>query len=357
MVDKFTQAIIPVERFETEERKNVATVFERINRQKVVLGTFDLLSVWNWSEEFDLQEKFQEISQELEEFGFDNIGDQLLLKCCSAVIMNSCKPDAFMELPGSEVREKFEEIKQGLFRAIDFLKTNFNIFSLKLLPMENILVVLTSFFVSPQTQFSPVPQEQNDVIKKWFWRSCFSKRYARGGAKITDLDIVEIQKLKINESNELGEFNYSINEDYFLGNCLIMSAIATKTFILMVADEHPLNFIQGTEISLEKVLSIGNRKEFHHIYPKSYLENLSKDYTREQINCLANFTILSRSDNNKITNKPPSEYKLMMPNEAEKLERILKTHLCNANMFNDNYDNFLKSRTNILIDKAKKLCL
>ena len=82
MVDKLTQAIIPVERFETEERKNVATVFERINRQKVVLGTFDLLSVWNWSEEFDLQEKFQEISQDLEEFGFNNIGDELLLKCC-----------------------------------------------------------------------------------------------------------------------------------------------------------------------------------------------------------------------------------------------------------------------------------
>ena len=108
LVDKFTQAIIPVERFETEERKNVATVFERINRQKVVLGTFDLLSVWNWSEEFDLQEKFKEISQQLEEFGFDNIGDQLLLKCCSAVIMNSCNPDTFMDLPGSKVREKFE---------------------------------------------------------------------------------------------------------------------------------------------------------------------------------------------------------------------------------------------------------
>ena len=47
----------------------------------------------------------------------------------------------------------------------------------------------------------------------------------------------------------------------------------------------------------------------------------------------------------------------MMPNEAKKLESILKTHLCNANMFNDNYDDFLKSRTDLLIDKAKELCL
>jgi hypothetical protein len=357
LVDKFTQAIIPVERFETEERKNVATVFERINRQKVVLGTFDLLSVWNWSEEFDLQEKFKEVSQELEEFGFDNIGDQLLLKCCSAVIMNSCKPDSFMEIPGSEVREKFEEIKRGLFGAIDFLKTNFNIFSLKLLPMENILVVLTSFFSSSQKQSSPVPQEQNEVIKKWFWRSCFSKRYARGGSNIIDLDIEEIQKLKNNEAHELGEFDCSINEDYFLANCLIMSAIATKTFIILVAREHPLNFIQGTEISLEKVLSIGNRKEFHHIYPKDYLEKVNNKYTKEHINCLANFTILSRTDNNKIKNKSPKDYKLMMPNDNQILENILKTHLCSMDIFNNDYERFLKTRTQLLINKARELCL
>ena len=59
LVEIFAKARIPIERFETEERKDVATVFERINRRKVDLDTFDLLSVWNWSEEFDLQEKFQ----------------------------------------------------------------------------------------------------------------------------------------------------------------------------------------------------------------------------------------------------------------------------------------------------------
>lgn len=136
-----------------------------------------------------------------------------------------------------------------------------------------------------------------------------------------------------------------------------MSAIATKTFIIMTAREHPLNFIQGTEISLEKVLSIGNRKEFHHIYPKDYLEKLNNKYTREQINCLANFTILSRTDNNKIKNKPPSKYKLMMPNDNKTLENILQTHFCSIDMFNDDYDNFLKTRTQLLVNKAKKLCL
>ncbi|MBW4688014.1 MAG: DUF262 domain-containing protein [Komarekiella atlantica HA4396-MV6] len=355
LVDRFTQATIPIERFETEEKKYVATVFERINRQKVDLGIFDLLSVWNWSEEFDLQEKFQEISEELDQFGFKDIGDDLLLKCCSAVIMNSSKPEAFMELPGSEVRQKFDDIKTGIFRAIDLLKTDLNIFSLKLLPMENILVVLTAFLASPQKQPPPIPQEQHQIIKKWFWRSCFSQRYARGGAKITDIDLEEVSKLKNGMSSKLGEFNLSIDSDYFLKNSFNMSSIATKTFILLLAQSKPLNFIQGNNISLENVLSLGNSKEFHHIFPKAYLKSLGDKYTDDQIKCLANFSILSRTDNNKIKDNPPSEYRIKMPKDSQVLENILTKHFCFTDMFSDDYDSFLKARSELLLKKAEDL--
>lgn len=355
LVDRFTQATIPIERFETEERKYVATVFERINRQKVDLGTFDLLSVWNWSEEFDLQEKFQEISEELEQFGFKDIDDDLLLKCCSAVIMNSSKPEAFMDLPGSEVRQKFDEIRTGIFRAIDFLKTDLNVFSLKLLPMENILVVLTAFFASPQKQPHPIPQEQHQTLMKWFWRSCFSQRYARGGAKITDIDLQEVQKLKNGISSTLGDINLSIDSNYFVKNCFNMSSIATKTFILLLAQSKPLNFIQGTKISLENVLSQGNRKEFHHIFPKAYLKSLDDRYRDEQINCLANFSILSRTENNKIKDKPPSKYVAEMPKNDNVIANILATHFCFLDMFKDDYKSFIKSRSELLVKKAEKL--
>lgn len=355
LVDRFTQATIPIERFENEERKYVATVFERINRQKVDLGTFDLLSVWNWSDEFDLKEKFQEISEELEQFGFKDIGDDLLLKCCSAVIKKSSKPEAFMELPGSEVRQKFNEIRTGIFRAIDFLKTDLNIFSLKLLPMENIFVVLTAFFSSAQKQPRPIPQEQYQVIKKWFWRSCFSQRYSRGGSKITDVDLKEVQNLKNGLPSELDSINVSIDNNFFIKNGFNMSSIATKTFILLLAQSKPLNFIQGTNISLESVLSQGNRKEFHHIFPKAYLRTFGGRYNDEWINCLANFSILSRTDNNKIKDQAPSEYRIEMPSNQQTLDNILKSHCCPTNMFSDDYDSFIKSRSELLLQKANQL--
>lgn len=354
LVDIFKDARIPLERFETEKRKDVATVFERINRRKVDLDTFDLLSVWNWSEEFDLQEKFQEISEELKEFGFKDVGSDLLLKCCSAVIMKTSKPEAFIELPGSEVREKFDEIRTGIFRAIDFLKTELNVFSLKLLPMEGILVVLTAFFASPQKQPAPIDEKQYHVVNKWFWRSCFSQRY-KGGTKNTDSDVEEIQKLKDQTHSQLGEIKFSIDSNYFLKNSFNMSSIATKTVILLLAQNKPLNFIQGTIISLDNVLSKSNRKEFHHIFPKAYLKKLDCNYQDGQINCLANFSILSRTDNNKIKDKPPSEYIKEMPTDKQVLADILSTHFCFSEMFNDDYEIFIKKRAELLFAKAKEL--
>lgn len=355
LVERFAKARIPVERFESEERKYVATVFERINRQGIDLDTFQLLSVWNWSEDFDLQEKFKEVAEELEPFGFKEVGSDLLLKCCSAVVMNSADPEDFMELPGSAVREKFDEIRVGIFRAIDFLKTELNVFTLKLLPMENLLPVLTSFFSSSQRQPSPIPQSQYEVIKKWFWRACFSQRYARGGAKSTDLDLAEVKKLKAGNPNKLGDFDVSLDATFFITHNFRMSTVATKTFILLLGQGKPLNFIQGTNISLQDVLSQGNRKEFHHIFPKAYLEKLDNKYKDEQINCLANFSVLARTDNNKIKDQPPSKYRAEMPDNDQILEKILESHFCPVNLFKDDYDSFLESRAKLLFKKAKEL--
>jgi hypothetical protein len=106
---------------------------------------------------------------------------------------------------------------------------------------------------------------------------------------------------------------------------------------------------------LQDVLSQGNRKEFHHIFPKTYLGSLPK-YKDDQINCLANFTLLARTDNNKIKNQPPSKYCTEMPANDQTFQKIIATHLCPANAFtDDNYDTFLVSRANLLLKKAKEL--
>ncbi|NET26502.1 hypothetical protein [Okeania sp. SIO1I7] len=132
-----------------------------------------------------------------------------------------------------------------------------------------------------------------------------------------------------------------------------MSTVATTTFILLLANNQPLNFIQGTNISLEDVLCQGNRHEFHHIFPKAYLEK--NGYKSDEINCLANISMLSRADNNKIKDNPPSEYRSQMPTDDSTLQKILGTHLCSQEMFSDDYHKFISMRADLLTQKAKEL--
>ncbi|MCT7958334.1 GmrSD restriction endonuclease domain-containing protein [Laspinema palackyanum] len=352
---KFQKARIPVARFENEEPKYVATVFERINRQGVELNTFQLLSVWNWSEDFDLQDKFREVDEELEQFGFEELGSDLLLKCCSAVVKQSVNPEDFMKLPGNEVSMNFDKIRNAILTAIDFLEKELNIFSLKMLPMDNILPVLALFFAFSENQLPSKPNEQYEAIKRWFWRACFSRRYAKGGAKSTSIDLAEVQKMKDGKPHKLGDFDVSLDTSFFLKNYFRMSTVITNTFVLLLAEQEPLNFLQGTKISLRKVLSQANRKEFHHIFPRSFLRSVG--ISDNDINCLANLSILARNDNNRINNSPPNEYRISMPSDPIKFQKIMSTHFCPIEPFLENdYNRFLERRAELLLQKAKELC-
>lgn len=112
--EKFKEVFIPLQTIETDERGKVAIVFERINRAGTDLDTYQLLAAWSWSEDFDLQEKFNELFQEIEPFGFNDLAEDrdLQLKCCSGVILGEATPSSIMQLRGDDVRKKFHQNRE-----------------------------------------------------------------------------------------------------------------------------------------------------------------------------------------------------------------------------------------------------
>ena len=116
----FKEAQIPVETVETEDHSKIAIIFERINRNGVPLDTYQLLSAWTWSGEFDLRIKFDELANELDEVGFYDLKEEsdLLLKCCSAVINGNASSRSIVSLKGADVRNKFPDVRIGILGAI-----------------------------------------------------------------------------------------------------------------------------------------------------------------------------------------------------------------------------------------------
>lgn len=343
----FKEVKIPYQTLETNDKSKVAIVFERINRKGVPLDTLQLLTAWTWSEEFDLQDKFENLQEEIKPYGFEELGSNadLLLRISSAVLTHNATSKSLIELNGSIVRERFQEVTNGIKGAIDFLKRNLKIEKISNLPYEHFLIPLSVFFSNQGNQHFNYNTEQRKKIISWFWKSSFGKRYSAGTNKNVNKDIEEMLKLKADaNSSNINRVPFNVNEQFFISNDFTIGTVSTKSLILLLAQKNPKSFISGSEITLSSVLKDYNRNEFHHIFPKAFVNTLDKETIKYSVNCLANFCILSRADNKKIDCKQPSIYRSTeMP---EDVTHILESAFIDENtLIADQFNEFIEDRS------------
>jgi hypothetical protein len=338
MQSRFKEANIPVQLFRTDEKGTVAVIFERINRQGVPLDTLQLLEAWTWSENFQLHSQFEELVDELESKGFqtESFDENLLLRCASAILVNNPRPEAIVSIRGERVRDRFDEVLSGVLGALDFCQMNLGIKRIENLPFQTILVPLSVFFAISGNREIVVSEFQRSKLLRWFWRSCFARRYSSGVLRHLEDDIKQILQLKGGQQSSLGEFNINITEEFFLKNGFGIRNVNSKTFILLLACHNPKSFVSGTPVDLDQKLKDYNKSEFHHLMPRSYLKEL--DDLQQTANCLANICFLSRSENKRLGGVKPSEYRERM---ADNNVEILSSALCPESLFNDDYESFV----------------
>ncbi len=354
MYERFKEIQIPTQTFETDNKARVAIVFERVNRLGVELDVLQLLSAWTWSEDFFLQDKFEELAEELEPFGFALVGDDtnLLLRCCAAVIKGEAAPSTLMTLDGNEVRDRFDEITNGIQGAIDFLINNLHVRTLKNLPFGTLIVPLSVFFATPANTSVDLSAEQRLEILKWFWRSCFSRRYSSDVIRKLEVDITQMKKLKDGDASKLADVAASVDSDFFLDATFNTYGVNTKCLILLLAQYAPRSFVSGAPVGLGRVLKSYNKNEFHHCFPRAFLKKQGrepKDYNR-----LANFVFMASIDNKRLGGGAPSEYRERMYEPA--IEGVLEHAVCPDSLFGDDFDEFVNGRAAMLAEAANGLC-
>lgn len=338
---------------ETDDRSIVAIVFERINRAGVPLESFQLLTAWSWSTDFDLQEKLDELSSELSGCGFDGLAEEqdLLMKCFTGYILGNTSPSAMMELSGEKIRDNFEEIKNGLKSAIDFLQKEMHLYSLSYVPYPAMIVSLVKFFGTDKVGGQLYNDKQRKQLLKWFWRSCFSRRYSSGVNNAHQVDLNAMERLRENDNEDISMFKCDIFESFFTENQFNINSVNTKTFIALLASKTPRSFISGAKVDLSTTLKLSSTKEFHHIFPDKYLQRQRKE--RREIYQLANFCFLNNADNQKIKDKAPSEYvKYLNP---ESMSDVLQAAICPEDTFKLSYEEFIDKRKKLLVEYAKSL--
>ncbi len=349
----FQEYSLPTQEFETDSKESIAIVFERINRAGTPLNTYQLLTAWSWSADFDLQEEFSGLSEELTPFGFGNLAQDkdLQLKCCSGIIRGETAPSVIMSLTGEEVRTNFEKIRNGIKGAIEFLKDQLQVQSLDWLPYPSMIISLSAFFATEKNSGKSYNDNQRKQLTKWFWRSNFSRRYSAAIQDRHKQDIALMKALTRDDSTKIAEFACNLEKRYFTESAFNVGTVNTKTFVLMLANKKPKSFISGANVRLGEVLKTVNRNEFHHIFPKNHLDGLG--VPKKAINCIANFCFLNNADNQKIKDKPPIVYKSLLPTTS--VNDILESAICPTNSLDLDFYLFLEERSQKLFENVNKL--
>jgi hypothetical protein len=342
---KFQNYEVPIITTNKRTKEEVGIIFERINNTGTKLSTLDLMIAWTWSNDFHLREEIDDILETLENKGFGDTPEKIILQCLSGIIKKTTKTKDMLGLSPESVRAHISILKKSLEKTIDFLSTEVNILSRDFLPHSHQIVPLSFFF----SQINSPTYEQNKIINKWFWKTSFSKRYSGSTDMKMNDDIAFFENVLKNDYKDISKYSYSIDENIITNQKFSKANPFTRAFLLLLSQKKPLNLVNGNKIDLGIALSKYNLKEYHHIFPRSYLKKKGLETSR--INSICNFCFLPAESNKKISNHAPSNYIFsIVPPDA--YSKILDSNLMplKKEIYSKNqYDSFLSQRANILL--------
>ena len=351
LLSKFSNYEIPIVTITNRAKEEVGIIFERINSTGTKLSTIDLMVAWTWSDDFHLRESINGLLETLEEKKFGSLNEKILLQAISGIIQNTTKTKMILELDPKKVKDTFESLVSAMEKTVDFLSTELGCASTELLPHMQQLVPISKFFALGLEQ----EPKNIAVLKKWFWKTSFSRRYAGQTDEKMDADLEFINKLKAGDFSVVDTYSHNLTPKSLIDAKFSKSQPYTRAFLLLMAQRTPLDLVKGTKIDLGKALSAFNKKEYHHVNPRAFLKK--RGLTSAKINALLNFCFLPADSNKKISSSEPAKYFFeLIP--ADKYQDILKSNLLPLNKEiykTNNYDDFLSQRANVLIEFVNEL--
>jgi hypothetical protein len=357
LLHAFTTYKFPVVTLKEQSIQEVGTIFERINSSGTKLSTYDLIVAATWTQNFSLDDKVQDITSSLSSKKFNDIEPNTILKCLAAVENDGIrKSDIFnlRNLDENKINATVDKTKASILRTVDAFATEFGIFSNDFLPYEAQFIILNYIYnKNPVLNYETIGR-----LKKWFWRSSFGERYRVGGENFVTNDLQAVCKYIINGDGIASDFGTPPTVAQIQNIVFRKNNSRSVSFILLMASLKPQSISSGARVDTETALSVYNQKNFHHIYPREFLNRTDKNLNQ---NYLSNIMMLPALDNILISDRSPHEY---IPGLVAKLgseaSQIFSTNMMpNPEKFDYSkatYEDFIHARSEIIKNVIDTLC-
>jgi hypothetical protein len=340
-----------------EDIDSAIEVFTRINTGGQILTLFEIMSAKTYDEEknFDMEERYQNLMDELSERKYNSISSSVILSILSLVLSKNkeCKRKTILALDKQNIIDTWDEVISALKDSIDYFRSVYRIPVSAILPYDSLLVPFAYFFFYKKDK----PKgNQIKYLEEFFWRVSLSVRYSSAtesklAQDIKRIDMIlegvrpdyEDMKIYLTSPNDLIDTSFSAGSSY------------CKAILCLLAFHEPKDFQDNGKVILDNSwLKVANSKNYHHFFPKAYLKkrNIGNE------NSLVNITLVSAHLNKrKIKAKAPSIYIQDFYDENEKLPSTLKSHLIDNiegfGLQSDDYIVFLEKRASRMFNELK----
>lgn len=351
LLETFREYAIPVVTVTEATVDDVSSIFERINSTGTKLTVYDLMVAATWSEAFDLREQIDTALAEMKAKDFSDVSPVAILQILAAHCGEGASRKSIFDMRDKdavELTNAMSGVREALKRSVDFFVTEVNVKSSNFLPYERQLIALAYVFLRKKK----LAGDQLIILCKWFWKTSFSQRYRRGGEGVFDEDMKELI-LALDDPKKLERFGNPPPYIDLVHAEFRKSSALSNAFAALLACQRPRNLVNGSSIDTGKALSSYNRKEFHHIFPQSYLR--SRGVSTTKANSLANICMLSAEQNKLIDDTPPSKYfEDLRSSLGGEFMPVLESNLIPTSVVSflaaDDFDGFLSERAKHIAD-------
>lgn len=344
-ISSYNYSVIQIDEVEID----VATdIFTRINEGGKPLTLFEIMVAKTYDHErnFNLEEKFEELTNDLKNIEYETISSPPILQLISLILARDCRRKTILELSKEKFINMWNESVAAVKSAIDYFRSHYKIPASNLLPYHTLLVPFAYFFYKQKNKPS---YNQQKYLDDFFWRISLGYRYSSGVETKLVQDMQRIEKI-LNDKLPSYDWKIQCSPDDILGEegKFSISTSYIKAILCLYTSCQPKSFDDNTHVNVSNDwLRQSNSKNYHHFFPKSYLKKLN--VSEDKINNILNITIVDDYLNKrKIMNKPPSEYLAEFRQTNPELVTTMETHLVNDlddfGIWTNDFDKFLKHR-------------
>lgn len=327
--------------------EEVAEIFVRVNSLGVKLRGSDLALAQitaRWRNSLKLLEEFQDEC----EARWMTLDLGLLVRAMVVFATGQSRFDRVSATSVSKLQKGWEEAKEGLRFAINFLRTNADIEDESLLSSPLFFITIAYFSYLKKQKLT---KKDSRLLLYWLYIANARGRYSRGSSEsLLDADLTTIRKgggpqeLLDTLQQQFGRLTVDVSD--FIGRGA-GSPLFSLVFLALKA-KGAKDWKTGLGLSLTHQGKY-HYIQYHHIFPKALIK---QKYERKEINEIANMAFVSGRFNREISDTKPEKY---IPKIVESRgEDALTTHaipLDNDLYMIENYRLFLETRRKMLTDE------